>query len=198
MKKIIFPLLISLLFTARVFAYDIPKLNMTITVPNGYKVSDELAENEYACFISIDNKQYISVRMTPDTDTYSLKKFNDEEIKEIAEKIRETTQGSETEIYKTDNCTFFKVRNADRNIYYTFANGQCISIASIDMIDNSPKDISKIIDTVKINDSYVKPPFDIYLLILAGGGVISLILIIYSILFYRKMKNKKKKQEAAQ
>ena len=195
MRKFILSMLLFALFTSQAFAYDIPKLNMQITVPNGYRVLDsELDENEYACFISGNNEQYISVRMTTDTDTYSLKEFDDEEIKEIAGKIRETTQGSETEVVKTKNATFFKVRNAERDIYYTFANGQCISIASIDMYGNSPKDISEIIDAVKIKDSYKPKPFDLYLLIIAGGVLASAALLTYAIIFYIK-RNRKNEEE---
>lgn len=187
MRKIILSILLFLLFTAHTFAFDVPKLNMKITVPDGYSISDDLEENEYVCFISNDKKQYISVRMIPNTNTYSLKEFSDKEIEKIAKDVNKTTQGSETEIYKTDNITFFKVRNADRDIYYTFANGQCISIASIDMYGNSPNDISKVIDAVKIKDNYKPMPFDLYLLIIIGGVIISVVLAVYAVLFYRKM-----------
>lgn len=187
MRKIILTFFIFILFISHTFAYSVPKLNMEISVPDGYSISDDFEEGEYACFISKDKKQYISVRMIPNTDTYSLKEFSDKEIEKIAKDVNKTTQGSETEIYKTSNCTFFKVRNADRDIYYTFANGQCISIASIDMYGNSPNDISKVIDSVKIKDNYKPMPFDLYLLIIIGGVVISVVLAVYAVLFYRKM-----------
>lgn len=187
-------MLIFVVFTSQAYAYDVPELNMEITVPNGYRVFDELEENEYACFISHDKKQYISVRMTENADTYSLKGFNDAEIGKIANDITDTTQGSETEIYRTKSNIFFKVRNADRDIYYTFANGQCISIASIDMVGNSPTDISAIIDTAEIKDNFNPMPFDIYLLFIVGGAVVSVALLTYAIIFYIK-RNRKNEEE---
>ena len=135
---------------------QIPKLNMELTVPDGYTNFDTgLEKGEYAYFVSNDSNQYISVKATTNDDIKEIKTFDnyaDSELKQIASKISDETRNSDVSVFKAGENRFIKISTEGKQIYYIVNNGVCISIAAVKADNSAVEDISSVIKSIKFGN----------------------------------------------